>query len=268
MLPIFVSLFAKKLSRYKWFFPIDTESQVVVRTNQVLNLDDPTYSGVEMSAILLWESEIKRIGFRSKLVCTTPHIKKYLIEHGSKSEIHIISQGFTPTDDSKIPPSFSSPEKLRVVYASPYIDTKGDRHYGHNMWDASTLLDEIWPKLSHNKRVELNLIGQVGQNAKKKLSQENVNMHGLVSIEECAKLLKRFDLAIYPRLIDNKWQPQKLVEYLGAGLPVIAFNLIDTEIVNREGIGGVVSNSEEFIRLVNAISKDHEKLTSWRQRCN
>jgi glycosyltransferase involved in cell wall biosynthesis len=136
------------------------------------------------------------------------------------------------------------------------------------MWDASTLLDEIWLKLSRNKRVEPNLIGQVGQNAKKKLSQENVNMHGLVSIEECAKLLKRLDLAIYPRLIDNKWQPQKLVEYLGAGLPVIAFNLIDTEIVNREGIGGVVSNSEEFIRLVNAISKDHEKLTSWRQRCN
>jgi len=121
------------------------------------------------------------------------------------------------------------------------------------MWDASTLLLDIWPRVTASN-ARLHLIGRLGQNASLSLSDSRVISYGLISIKECSTLLPNFDVALYPRVHDNAWLPQKLVEYIGAGLPILAFDLIDTNIVSHLNVGLLVKNAEEFARIMDEIS--------------
>ena len=253
LLPHFIKLFQKKLASYKNFIALNSDTKLVVPANMILNLDDPNYSANELSSIKDWEFAIRNQGKISSIVCTTNHMRDWLHSNGVTSNIYVIPQGHSNLESPNIPRSYTSECNLNFVYISPTIDIKGDPHEGHNMWDASTLLLDIWPRVNATN-ARLHLIGRLGRNASQCLSDKRIISYGLTSIDECSKLLPNFDIALYPRMHDNSWLPQKLVEYIGAGLPILAFDLIDTKIVNELNVGFLVKNSEEFAQTMNKIS--------------
>ena len=253
LLPYFIICFKHKLEKYDYFIALNSNPNLVISTNMILNLDDPMYSADELASIKNWENSVKNRGFMSSIVCTTKYIHDYLKSNGVISSISVIPQGHGNLKTSNIRRGSTSSGNLNFVYISPTIDVKGDPHEGHNMWDASTLLLDIWPKVTASN-ARLHLIGRLGQNASLSLSDDRIISYGLTSIKKCSKMLPNFDVALYPRVHDNAWLPQKLVEYIGAGLPILAFDLIDTNIVRQLNVGLLVKKAEEFAQIMNEIS--------------
>lgn len=267
LLRVFLKAFRRNFSRYNYFFLLDIPSSRFIKTNQILQIDDPTYSTNELRLIKDWELQIQAKKFKTKIIVTTEYMRNYFQKNLVQSEISIISQGFSPAMSYPSAKVTLNPSSFKLVYISPYIDTLGDPHAGHHMWDATVLLDEIWTKVSHLEGIELHLIGRVGKNAGAKLTQSNVFQHGFKSIAEVSAVLPYFDLALYPRTYDNRWQPQKIIEYMGAGVPILAFKLIDTELIKQLSIGVLVENTDEFVKKIHDLSRDRSLLQLYRQNC-
>jgi len=231
----------------------------------ILNIDDPTFGATEISDIKAWENAVFSTGSIPAIVCTTDLIEKYLVNGGVKSRVSIIPQGHSsiPRSGGEVPAVDS---EVNFVYISPAIDVFGDPHAGHKMWDATPLLRDIWPNVTSDK-ARLHLVGNIGKNARELTKRENVTTYGLVSIEQCASLINNFDVALYPRIHDNGWLPQKLIEYLGAGLPVLAFNLIDTRIVHELDVGIIVDSVADFVRVIDEISVNPDSLHPYKKNC-
>jgi glycosyltransferase involved in cell wall biosynthesis len=155
---------------------------------------------------------------------------------------------------------------MHFVYISPTIDVRGDPNEGHNMWDASPLLLDIWPKVS-SANARLHLIGRLGPKAALCLEDSRIRSYGLLSIDECSRILPTFDVALYPRIHDNAWLPQKLIEYLGAQLPILAFNLVDTQIVSELSIGILVGSITEFSEAIDSLCINQNTLEDFRINC-
>jgi len=267
-LRFFLVTFKWKFAKYKYFFCLDIPSSVGINTNQILQIDDPSYSQHELHLMKQWESNVKKSGFSSKIIVTTSYMKNYFEQNGIESSIEIISQGFSPHKVNVQQPKISNNESaFKLVFISPYIDTAGDPHAGHHMWDSSILLDEIWPSVNNNRDIELHLIGRTGRNATKKLQSDNVFLHGFMSITQVSNVLPSFDLALYPRMYDNRWQPQKLVEYMGAVVPTLAFDLNDTKIIRDLSIGMLVNSAAEFISSIFYLNSNRSVLENYRLNC-
>jgi glycosyltransferase involved in cell wall biosynthesis len=52
----------------------------------------------------------------------------------------------------------------------------------------------------------------------------------------------------------------KIFTYIGAGLPIVTFDLIDTEIVKRCKLGFSVKESDEFVEKIIELKKAPETL--------
>jgi hypothetical protein len=262
LLPIFIKIYRRKISKYSWFIALNSNLDLIVGSNMILNLDDPTFSDAEIKDLLSWEAKVISNGFYSCIVCTTKRVKDYLENNEIQSKVIVVPQGHS-IELNRTSNLANRSGYLDVVYISPSIDIAGDKHAGHNMWDASTLLVDIWP-LVQSDNLRLHLIGRLGKNASAIASDKRIIPYGLLSVSDCANLLPSFDLALYPRKIDNGWLPQKLIEYIGAGLPILGFRLIDTEIVENLGVGVLVGGVEEFARRLDDFCKNTKELELFR----
>lgn len=265
---LFLKLTAKKFRIYKYNFIFSPKLSLKKFSNEILNFDDPEYTFDEIKNIISWETCININGYTSKIVCTTNYTRQYLLNNGSKSDIRIIPQGHSSKmTEYKRYKDRPETNLIRLVYASPYIDVEGDLHSNHVNWNASELIKNIWPKLNMHKNFQLNLIGKVGANARKLLEDTNVVLHGLVSIEDCSEILSKCDLALYPRTYDNRRQAQKVIEYIGAGLPIIGYKTVDCEIVLQEEVGILVTSRDQFVDEVLNLKDNPEVLERFKNNC-
>ena len=266
-LRLLLRTFRRSFSRYEYFFLLDIPTSSLIATNQILHIDDPSYSNDELNLIKSWELNVRSNGFDSKIVVTTNYMMSYFQNSQVESEIQVISQGFSSSNNAPRVEVSKDLSSFKLVYISPYIDCLGDPHAGHPMWDASVLIDQIWTQVSHLRGIELHLIGRVGRSAGRKLQQPNVFQYGFMSIAEVSAILSDFDLALYPRTHDNRWQPQKIIEYLGAGVPILAFELVDTKLIEDLAVGVVVENTAQFIAKIRELSLNRILLQEYKGNC-
>ena len=266
LLPYFIIFFRKRLASYENFIALNSDPRLVVPTNMFLNLDDPTYTTEELLQLSRWESKVKNLGFSSAIVCTSDYIRKYLESNNLKSNVFVIPQGHSNFGNLAVKVKTEYDKNINFVYISPTIDVKGDPKEGHNMWDASPLLLEIWPKVS-SPNARLHLIGRLGLNAAQSLIDKRIHSYGFLSIEDCTRMLPNFDIALYPRVHDNGWLPQKIIEYLGANLPILAFKLVDTQIVSNLNIGWLVESVDEFTHKIEMLCENRNILKDFKANC-
>jgi hypothetical protein len=202
------------------------------------------------------------------VVATTTHyIRDHFLSRGSQSNYSVIPQGHSQQSlDFSCHKDLISTQKISLVYASPYIHSKGDLHGEHSLWGSSLLLEEIWAPIAASNRFTLHLIGEVGPNAMKSLEKVNTVIHGLVSIEECSSILKTCDVGLYPRVKDNFRQVQKISEYIGAGLAIVTFDLMDTSLVKELNVGFSVKTVHDFQSALIELEKDRTKLSLYKKR--
>jgi glycosyltransferase involved in cell wall biosynthesis len=178
-----------------------------------------------------------------------------LLENQIKSKVFIIEQGFTRSI-SKV----TKNEEFSLVYSSPYIDAKNDKHENHPTWGADKFIKEIIPKiLEADSELEIHLVGRTGFAATEFLKQfTQVKLHGLKSFKENSEILQCSHVGLYPRTFDNRRRVQKIFEYIGANLPIVTFNLEDTSPVSEFGVGLTVYSADEFVEAAILLKNNHD----------
>jgi len=234
----------KKIMNYKTvhFFSIPNYKS---NQKQILHIDDPLYSAPELRKILKWERNLTLKKGVPVLICTNSYTKNWFKNKLIYSKIYVIEQGFQEIkiDKKQVNSNFS------CVYTSPYIHINKDKHGQHSTWGAELLINEIIPRLSRtHPSIEVHLVGELGKQARFELSKyENVFVHGRVGFYENAKILSNCSIGIYPRAFDHKRSILKIFSYIGAGLPVVTFDLIDTRVIKDFNLGLTVNNIDDFI---------------------
>ena len=216
---------------------------------QILHMDDPDYSGESVQKIKVWEKYNLSKNRLSKIVCTNAFTKNWLKINTEFSDIVVIEQGFNHLVPLTQPIARTT---FICVYSSPYICYGNDKDSNHTTYGAKILFDEIIPSLfKQDPSILVYLVGKLGKDAKKAaIKYPNLILFGRVSADQNLEILSNCDVGIYPRKFDHKRSVLKIFTYIGAGLPIVTFDLIDTEIVKRKKLGFSVSNSKQFVEKI------------------
>jgi glycosyltransferase involved in cell wall biosynthesis len=154
------------------------------------------------------------------------------------------------------------------VYTSPYIHYGKDKHAKHSTWGSEILIDEIIPRLNLlDPEIHIHLVGQLGSDASQELKKfRNVYIHGRVNFQKNIEILSSCSVGIYPRNYDHKRSVLKIFSYIGAGLPIVTFDLIDTEVVKANSLGFAVDNTDEFITSILDLKNSPELMLKYEER--
>jgi hypothetical protein len=237
----------KKINRYRIVHAFNFSKSFKPK-NLVVHIDDPTYTQEEIEKAKSWEKYCSKNGIESFIITTNQFTVNYFRKYLSKTHILIIEQGYHDIQTVK----FDKKIFFSCVYSSPFIHYGSDKHSNHSTWSANLLIEKIIPDLlEKDEGIVIELIGEVGRDAYSILSSfPNVYLHGQVGSEKNLEIISNCDLALYPRLIDHKRSILKIFTYVGAGIPVLSFDLVDTKVVKQHKLGFIVKSSDEFISKI------------------
>jgi len=252
-----------KTSKYEIIHMFNTEVNYINR-KQVLHIDDPSYSEDEIDLLKQWSLKVRSNKGSPIVICTNSYTRDWYFEKSLEVEILVIEQGFHPINLS----NKSKSDSFSCVYSSPYIHFEGDKHENHSTWGSELLISKIIPEINaRDKEIEIHLIGQVGKNAKKALSKfENIFIYGRVDFLENMSILSERSIGIYPRTFDHKRSILKIYSYIGAGLPIVTFDLFDTKVVKDNELGFSVTNCEEFVDKIIELKSNELLYNSYRKK--
>lgn len=252
-------------NRYKIIHVFNTEN-VFKCKYQVLHIDDPSYSENEKRKIAHWERKVSEVDSNPIIVCTNQFTAEYLRTFVRLSKVEIIEQGFSYPNIKKN--NVPTNEKFRCVYSSQYIHYGADKHASHSTWGCNILFDTLIPLLfTINKDIEIHLIGELGNNAKSKVEKfGNVVLHGLVDSQSNMDIIGTCDVGLYPRKIEHNRSMSKIYSYIGAGLPIVGYELYDTSVVRENGLGILVKSDEDFIKALLELNSNKNKYLEMRSR--
>jgi glycosyltransferase involved in cell wall biosynthesis len=258
---ILIKLLKYKIAKYR-VVHIFSIPRFKLNQKQVLHLDDPTYSLLELQEITKWQNNLIDKNGEPILICTNEYTKNWFETRLEHTKIYVIEQGFkyNESDETQASSNFS------CAYSSPYIHFGKDKHANHSTWGAETLIKEIIPLLhKRDPDIEIHLVGELGEQAFLQLSKfENIVTHGRVSFEKNTEILSKCKIAIYPRKFDHKRSILKIFSYIGAGLPVVTFNLVDTQVVRDFELGIAVNNVDDFIDAIIELKASPENLEKYK----
>ena len=261
---ILIYISKQKIQRYKTLHSFNPQEKFKVE-KIVLHIDDPEYSDSERIKLENWESHYTKIGSQLLLICTNSLSKKYYEKLFQTTAVYIVEQGFheiNQVDNSRSSTNFI------CAYSSAYIHYNKDKHAQHSTWGASVLIDEIIPGVyKANKNIDFLIIGNIGENARKALKRyRNVYLSGQVDSEKNIELLSKCSIGLFTRKFDHNRSVLKIFTYIGAGLPIVTFDLNDTEIVKSQVIGYSVKTSEEFVEKILLLQSTPQQLNIFRER--
>lgn len=253
-------MFRKKIERYESLHIFSLLNWPITKT-QILHVDDPLYSVDERKAIARWERNLIANFAIPILICTNQYTYNWYKTYLSRTKVMIIEQGFSKI---KVEEPKKRSHAFTCVFSSPYIHYFGDKHGSHSTWGAKVLIDEVIPKLYDlDPSIRVELIGELGEKAREALDNySNWISFGRVDPIQNQVLISHCDLGLYPRMFDHKRSILKIMSYLGAGVPIVTFDLIDTKIVKDYDLGPVVSNINDFVLSIIKL-KNHPDLLNY-----
>ena len=236
---------------------------------QVLHVDDPTYSEKEMSYLLNWENILIANNLSPIIIATNVYTQEWLSSYLTSTNIIVIEQGYDSPGDLTKSLRFENME-FSCVYSSPYIHIGSDKHANHDTWGAELLINSIIPKInSRISEISIHLIGEIGKAASKELKKhKNIIYHGRVNFAENMAILESCSIGIYPRNKDFKRSMSKIFSYIGAGLPVVTYDLVDTEVIKAKSLGYSVTSEDEFIEKILYLKNNPDVLKRISRRVN
>jgi hypothetical protein len=230
---------------------------------QILHIDDPNYTQVELMELIKWELFCVSNGNIPMIICTNTYTSKWLTKNLLSTKVFIVEQGFHSLEIN----IDSLQRNFSCVYTAPYIHYGKDKHAKHSTWGSEILIKELIPKLnSRDPEIHIHLVGEVGNNAKKELAKfRNIHIHGRVNFKQNIDILSSCSIGIYPRQYDHKRSILKIFSYIGAGLPIVTFDLIDTEVVKLNSLGFAVGSVDEFIAKILELKNSPDLMQKYKE---
>jgi glycosyltransferase involved in cell wall biosynthesis len=248
-----------KVKNYEVIHCLSLQNRLISKKT-VYHFDDPVYSKSEISKLKNWELSVLKSAGKPIIVCTNNYTLKYLSDNLSATYVFKVEQGYSIDKKIKIT---TSNNYFVCVYSSPYIHFGSDKHARHGTWGADLLINQIIPKIHLlDPDIRILLIGELGRDASTFLKKyPNVLSAGRVNSLKNIELMSKCSVGLYPRNEDYKRSMSKIFSYIGAGIPIITFDLIDTEIVRLKKLGLVVKDVDEFVHAIMKL-KSNQRLHS------
>lgn len=240
--------------RYAGLFTTENE--------QILHFDGPIVSDVDDP----------RFTEREAAQLASPNVRAYVVteeraaqrfrELGVETPYEVIPQGvdlssLSAEDAEKVRRARRGPDDFVVGYMAAWLLGDGDRGGVNPLYNVEHLL-ELWPEIAARvPRARLWLLGGAsGQVEERCRALPGVVLFGRVPRERLLAHVACFDVGLYPRAADQGIQSVKIAEYMGAGVPTVAYDYEVTQVVRTAGAGVLAGSSREFVDAVVRLAED------------
>jgi glycosyltransferase involved in cell wall biosynthesis len=241
--------------RYRWMFAIGTEQIPHFRGTVVVDCDEPRLTKQEVELL-------NRPNVAAVVVVTDGVARRYE-ELGLRTPCHVIPQGvdlglLSRSDIAAVAERHRRDGHLVVGYISAWFLTPADRRHDE-IYDIEHLL-ELWDAISVRLQgAQLWLIGRASKRARALCAaRDDVTLFEDIPYGGALPYIANFDIALYPRRTDPPRPDMavKLVEYMGAGVPVVSYDLESTAVVRQTGAGIPASTPRDFVEAVEHLALD------------
>ena len=243
--------------RYRFAFCTGPAQVPWFRGSVVVDVDDPKMTAEEVA--LLSRSNV------AAYVVTAESAAQGFEAMGLEKPHHVIPQPvrLDLLDEqvaAKVGGDIRPREGLLMGHVAAWLLSRGDRGAEKPLFNVDHLL-ELWAAI--RTRVpgsRLCLIGQPGERLRERCrGYPDVLLTGRLAPAEVISHVANFDIALYPRRVDDGVQRVKLAEYMALGVPTVAYEHRTTQDLVLAGAGVVVQTPINFVDAVAALAQDGSK---------
>jgi len=144
-----------------------------------------------------------------------------------------------------------------VGYVAAFLLLPGDRGGTNPLYDVTHLLD-LWDAVVRQvPDAQLWLVGGASARLRRRVANRpDIRLFGRVDRRRVFSLLANFDVAVYPRHVDQGIRAAKIAEYLASGVPIVAYDQLVVDDVRKAGAGRFASSPTEFADAVASLLTD------------
>lgn len=240
--------------RYHGLFTTDNEQIPYFGGPIVSDVDDPRFT--QRDAAQLRSPQVQAY------VVTEERAARAFEALGVQKPHYVIPQGVDlssvrPGDAEDVARRRRGPDEFIVGYMAAWLLARGDRGGENPLYNVEHLL-ELWSEIhARVPRARLWLLGGVSREIEERArALGGVVAFGRVPREHLLAHVANFDVGLYPRTQDQGIQSVKIAEYMGVGVPTVAYDYDVTRIVHTAAAGVLVASAREFVDAVARLADD------------
>ena len=242
--------------RYRSFFVTDFEQLANIDRPAVVDVDDAWWSARE--AELLSRPNV------AAYVVTAERAARRFEELGVDKPWHVIPQGvgldtISPAEVEAVA-ARRKPGEIVVGWVAAFVLSADDRGGGNMLYNVDELL-EMWDEIhARVPEARLWLIGTAGERLRERVrGREDIVVLGRLERPTMLAHIASFDIALYSRRKAAGIQAVKIAEYMGLGVPTVAYDYPVTRMLQETGAGVLVETPAEFVSAVERLARRPEE---------
>lgn len=244
-------------SRYDGLFTTENEQIPHFAGPVVSDVDDPRFTDREAA-------QLSRPNVQAYVV-TEKRAALRFRELGVETPHEVIPQGvdlsaFRDEDAAAVARARRTPEDFVVGYMAAWLLASGDRGGENPLYNVEHLL-ELWREIrARVPHARLWLLGGASRQVEERArAVGGVELLGRIPRAELLAHVANFDVGLYPRAADQGIQSVKIAEYMGVGVPTVAYDYEVTQVVRSSGGGVLVKGPREFVDAVVALAENESE---------
>jgi glycosyltransferase involved in cell wall biosynthesis len=219
----------------------------------VCDVDDPKYSPEEVE--LLARPNVR--GY----VVTAERAARRFEELGLRTPWYVVPQGagLSSVTEEEIAAVRETRRDVPLVvgYVAAWLLWEGDRGGGNPLYNVEHLVS-LWNEIHERvPEAKLWLIGGASNRVRRLLADgDDVVLFGRLPRNRSLAHVANFDIALYPRAVDQGIRSAKIAEHLGFGVPTVSYDYEVTSELRDTGAGVLVRTPREFVGAVERLARD------------
>lgn len=239
---------------YRYVFCNDVEQTPYIRGRAVVDVDDPRFSPAETE--LLSQPSVAAV------VVTTDSAGRRYESMGLTKPWYVIPQGvdLSGLDANRVRDIADGKRgELVIGYLAAWLLTAGDRDGSNPLYNIDHLI-ELWDEIHADlPAARLWLIGQPSPRVEQRLrGRADITLFGRLPQADALAHTANFDIALYPRRVSHVPFAVKIAEYLGLGVPTVAYDLELAKVLADAGGGVLATDPRGFVEAVTSLARDEE----------
>lgn len=241
-------------TRYEGLFTTENEQIPRFAGPVVSDVDDPRFT--EREAAQLSSPNV------AAYVVTEERAARRFQELGVETPYEVVPQGvdlssFRQEDAAAVASALREQDDFVVGYMAAWLLASGDRGGANPLYNVEHLL-ELWGEIrSRVPHAKLWLLGGASRLVVERArAAGGIELLGRIPRAELLAHVANFDVGLYPRSADQGIQSVKIAEYMGVGVPTVAYDYEVTQVVRTSGAGVLVESPREFVDAVVRLASD------------